>query len=86
MTEPRKIQTLGASRKYKEIALSKITKRMTPGELMEAELCAAQIAEWSGDCSKRCPLFDFFKFFVGIVQENKLLRAEIKENHEYPSK
>jgi hypothetical protein len=68
------------------MALTKKTKRMTTAELMEAELCAAQIAEWSDKCDKRCPLSNIFELFMGIIQENRLLKKEIKENHEYPNK
>jgi hypothetical protein len=62
------------------------TKRMTAKELMEAELCAAQIAEWSDKCDRRCPLSNMFELFVGIVQENKSLKSQIKDKFEYPSK
>ena len=65
------------------MALTRKIKRMTAKELMEAELCAAQIAEWSDNCNKRCPLSNMFELFMGIVQENKLLKSELKNKFEY---
>jgi hypothetical protein len=68
------------------MAFDRNTKTMTTKELMEAELCAAQIAEWSHKCDRRCPIANMFGLFIGIIQENKSLKSQIKEKFEYPSK
>ena len=56
---------------------------MAPEEELEAELCAAQIAEWTDGCNKRCPISGMFQLFIAVVEENKILKQEIKRMDEF---